>query len=156
MADFSNDTPGVMACPPSVFLGALAAGLFLHWLAPVQPFPLILSQSLGGAFCLAGITVGIWGGTTMRRAGTNARPGRPVTALVTGGPFRFSRNPLYLSLTALYLGVTLLFDAIWPLATLLPALAVVHWRIVLREEQFLESRFGDAYRAYKARVHRWL
>jgi len=145
-----------MACPPLAFLGALGAGLLLQWLIPIRPFPLGFSQPLGGAFCLASIAVGIWGSTTMRRAGTNVRPDRPVTALVTGGPFRFSRNPLYLSLTALYLGITLLGDALWPLATLLPALAVVHWRIVLREERFLEARFGDEYRAYKARVRRWL
>jgi protein-S-isoprenylcysteine O-methyltransferase Ste14 len=156
MSESSTDTPGVMACPPLVFLGALGLGLFLYWLMPVRPFPLIFSQPLGGAFCLASIAVGIWGSVTMRRAGTNVRPDRPVTALVTGGPFRFSRNPLYLSLTALYLGVTLLCDALWPLATLLPTLAVVQWRIVLREERFLETRFGDEYRAYKARVRRWL
>ncbi|MGA9776955.1 MAG: methyltransferase family protein [Limisphaerales bacterium] len=156
MAKSSTDTPGVMACPPLVFLGGLGMGLLLHWLIPIRPFPLKFSQPLGGALCLASIAVGIWGSTAMRRAGTNVRPDRPVTALVTGGPFRFSRNPLYLSLTALYLGVTLLFDALWPLATLIPTLAVVHWRIVLREERFLETRFGDEYRAYKARVRRWL
>jgi protein-S-isoprenylcysteine O-methyltransferase Ste14 len=149
-------SPGVMACPPLIFLGALGLGLLLDWLMPVQLFPPMPSRVLGAGLCLAGGAVGIWGSTTMRRAGTSMRPNRPVTALVTGGPFRFSRNPLYLSLTALYLGVTLLFDALWPLATFVPLLAVVHWKIVLREERYLEGKFGDEYRAYQARVRRWL
>jgi protein-S-isoprenylcysteine O-methyltransferase Ste14 len=156
MADSSTDTPGVMACPPLFFVGALGLGLFLHWWIPVHPLPAQFSRTLGAGLCLASVVVGIWGGTTMHRAGTNVRPDRPVTALVTGGPFRFSRNPLYLSLTALYLGITLLCDALWPLMTLVPLLVVVHGRIILREERYLESRFGDEYRAYKARVRRWL
>lgn len=156
MAESSTDSPGVMACPPLIFVGALGLGLFLHWLMPVHPLPAWLSRPLGGVFCLASVAAGIWGSATMRRAGTNVRPDRPVTALVTGGPFQFTRNPLYLSLTALYLGITLLCDALWPLATLVPLLAVVRWRIVLREERFLEAKFGDAYRAYKTRVRRWL
>jgi len=92
----------------------------------------------------------------MHRAGTNVRPDRPATALVTGGPFRFSRNPLYLSLITLYVGITLLFDALWPLILLVPVLAFVHWGIVKREEHYLELKFGDAYRDYKTRVRRWI
>lgn len=156
MAESSTNTPGVMACPPLIFLGALGAGLFLHWLIPTRLSLPELSRLPGAALCLASVAVGIWGGTTMHRAGTNVRPDRPVTALVTGGPFRFSRNPLYLSLTALYLGITLLCGALWPLVTLVPLLAIVHWRIILREERYLESKFGDEYRAYKARVRRWI
>jgi len=156
MADRSKDSPGVMACPPLVFLGALGLGLLLHWLVPVQPLPPAFSRVPGVVLCLASGVAGIWGRVIMGRAGTSMRPDRPATALVTGGPFRFSRNPLYLSLTALYLGITLLFDALWPLVTLLPMLAVVHWGIILREERYLEAKFGDEYRAYKARVRRWI
>jgi protein-S-isoprenylcysteine O-methyltransferase Ste14 len=156
MAESSIDTPGVMACPPLAFLAALGLGLLLHWLMPGHLLPVLFARCLGAALCLASVAAAIWGSATMRRAGTNVRPDRPVTALVTGGPFRFSRNPLYLSLTALYLGITLLCDALWPLATLVPLLAVVHWRIILREERFLEAKFGDDYRAYKTRVRRWL
>jgi protein-S-isoprenylcysteine O-methyltransferase Ste14 len=87
----------------------------------------------------------------MRRAGTNIRPDQPTLALVTDGAFRFSRNPLYLAATGLYVGVALLVDALWPLVLLIPMLAVV-----AREERYLEAKFGDAYRAYKARVRRWL
>ena len=156
MADHSTDSPGIIACPPLVFLGAFGLGLLWHWLMPLQALPLAFSRVLGTVLCLASGVVGIWGRVTMGRAGTNVRPDRPVNALVTDGPFRFSRNPLYLSLTALYLGITLFFDALWPLVMLLPMLAVVHWGIILREERYLEAKFGDEYRAYKARVRRWI
>jgi protein-S-isoprenylcysteine O-methyltransferase Ste14 len=156
MMDRSKDLPGVIACPPLIFVAALGLGLILHRLIPIWLFPLTISRPLGIALCLTGVVVGFWGCATMLRAGTNVRPDRPVTALVTGGPFRFSRNPLYLSLIALYLGITLLLEALWPFMMLVPSLLIVHWRIVLREERFLEARFGDAYRAYKTRVRRWL
>ena len=156
MTESSTDTPGVMACPPLVFLGALGVGLFLQWLMPVRLLPPGPALAAGVMLCSAGVAVGFWGSATMHRAGTNVRPDRPVTVLVTGGPFRFSRNPLYLSLIALYLGITLLGDAPGPLIMLVPVLAFVHRRIVLREERFLESKFGNAYRAYKARVRRWI
>ena len=156
MTDRSTDSPGVLACPPLVFLGALGLGLLLHWLMPVQPLPPTFSRGLGAVLCLASGLASIWGRVTMSRAGTTMRPDRPANALVTDGPFRYSRNPLYLSLTALYLGITLFFDALWPLVTLLPMLAVVHWGIILREERYLEAKFGDEYRAYKARVRRWI
>ena len=103
-----------------------------------------------------GTTLAFWGTYTFRRAGTHVRPSRPVTALVTGGPFRYSRNPFYLAMTVIYIGITLYVGFLWPLVTLVPALIMVQWRIVRREEQFLESRFGEDYRAYKARVHRWI
>jgi len=106
--------------------------------------------------CLLSAVISFWAAIIMWRAGTPLRPTLPVTALVTGGPFRFTRNPLYLSMTILYAGITLQFDALWPLFTLPPALAIVHWKIILREEKYLEAKFGDAYRAYKARVRRWI
>jgi protein-S-isoprenylcysteine O-methyltransferase Ste14 len=139
-----------------IFLGALGMGLLVQWLMPVRPFTPGVCGALGAALCCAGVATGVWGSVTMRRAGTNVRPDRPATALVTGGPFRFSRNPLYLSLITLYLGIALCFDALWPLIMFVPVLAFVHWGIVLREEPYLEARFGDAYRAYKTRVRRWI
>ena len=76
-------------------------------------------------------------------------------AIVTEGPLRFSRNPLYLSLLGMYLGITLLFNALWPLLLVVPLLIVTHYGIIRREERYLEAKFGDPYRAYKARVRRW-
>lgn len=104
----------------------------------------------------AGFVFGLWGIHAMHRAGTFVRPDLPVMALVTDGPFRYTRNPLYASLTTMYAGIALSTGIWWLWVTLIPALAVVHWKIVRREEQFLEAKFGDRYRSYKARVRRWV
>ena len=91
----------------------------------------------------------------MRRAGTNIRPDRPATVIVTDGPFRFSRNPLYLSLTLVYVGIASMMNALWPLLLLVPLLLIVQRGVVLREERYLEAKFGETYRSYKTRVRRW-
>jgi protein-S-isoprenylcysteine O-methyltransferase Ste14 len=92
----------------------------------------------------------------MKRAGTNIRPDQPTLAIVSDGPFQFTRNPLYLALTGLYVGITLLVDALWPLLLLVPVLAVLQWGVVAREERYLEAKFGEPYRTYKSRVRRWV
>ena len=92
----------------------------------------------------------------MRAAGTNVRPSLPATAIVTTGPFRFSRNPLYCSLTLLYLGLTAIFNTWWGLIVLVPLLLVMHFGVVLREERYLERKFGDTYRQYRMSVRRYL
>ncbi len=139
-----------------VFLSALAVGLFLSWLIPLPQFSSVSLKVTGIILGVLGSTVGFWGLYTFRRAGTNVRPSLPVNALVTSGPFRYSRNPFYVGMTVIYVGITLYAGFLWLFVTLVPALLMVHWRIVRREEQFLESRFGEDYRAYKARVHRWI
>ena len=92
----------------------------------------------------------------MHRAGTNIRPDLPTTALVTEGPFRFTRNPLYLGLTLMYAGIALLIPGTWPLLLLVPVLLVMRWGVIAREERYLERKFGEPYRAYLGRVRRWL
>ena len=155
-SELTKDSPDVISCPPVIFLSALGLGLLLDWLFPAH---CLLSQSwqvAGGILGGTGTFIGFWGVRAFHRAGTNVRPDRPVTTLVTSGPFRYSRNPLYMALTVIYLGITLTSGSLWPLATLIPALAVVQWKIVRREEEYLESRFGNEYRAYKAQVNRWI
>jgi protein-S-isoprenylcysteine O-methyltransferase Ste14 len=92
----------------------------------------------------------------MVRAGTNVLPTRPALAIVTDGPFRFTRNPLYLANAVAYLGLTLVFNTVWTLLLYVPMLLVIHWGIIRREERYLEAKFGETYLAYKARVRRWL
>jgi protein-S-isoprenylcysteine O-methyltransferase Ste14 len=96
------------------------------------------------------------GEAAMKRAGTNIRPDQPSLALVSDGPFRFSRNPLYVAVTGLYLGITLLVNALWPLVLLVPALVVLQRGVIAREERYLEAKFGEPYRAYRSRVRRWI
>lgn len=97
-----------------------------------------------------------WAFVTLRRAGTSASPYRPSAALTTTGPFRFSRNPIYLAMTGLYLGVSLLVNSVWPLLLLAPLLLVMHRGVILREERYLSAKFGEVYAAYKSGVRRWL
>ena len=92
----------------------------------------------------------------MVRAGTNVPPHKPTLAIVTGGPFRFTRNPLYFGGTAAYFGMGLGFNLIWALILLVPMLFLLSWGIVRREERYLEKKFGETYLAYKQRVPRWL
>jgi protein-S-isoprenylcysteine O-methyltransferase Ste14 len=81
---------------------------------------------------------------------------KPTTALVTEGPFRYSRNPIYVALTLLYVGVALLINALWILLLIVPAVLVLRYGVIAREEAYLARKFGDAYRQYMAQVRRWL
>jgi protein-S-isoprenylcysteine O-methyltransferase Ste14 len=92
----------------------------------------------------------------MARAGTSFRTERPTTAIVTAGPFRYSRNPIYVALTLLYLGIGMVLNALWVLLLIVPVIAVMQRGVIAREERYLERKFGDEYRRYQVRVRRWL
>jgi len=156
MSQRNKDCANVIIFPPLLFGGTLIAGLLSHcaWPLPLSHWP--LSRWIGGGFAIISGLLAKWGESTLRRAGTHVRPDRPTTALVQDGPFRFTRNPLYLSLTLLYLGVSLMFNARMPLLLLPPLLLVAHFGIVRREERYLESKFGEQYRKYRKRVRRWV
>ena len=98
----------------------------------------------------------MWFLRTFRRAGTPVDVRRPTTRVVTDGPFRFSRNPGYLSLTGMYVGLTAVTDALWPLVFLPGVLLAVQRGVIKREERYLERKFGEDYLAYKARTRRWI
>ena len=92
----------------------------------------------------------------MRQAGTNVDPYRPATAIVTGGPYRFTRNPIYVGFTLMYVGIFALANALLPIL-LLPAVQQLMRRgVIEREERYLERKFGDEYLQYKERVRRWI
>ncbi len=151
-----SDAPGVLVFPPALFAVTLVLGLVLHWLRPVSLLPPLAARLAG----LVVLVLSWWlvhsAEAAMKRAGTNVRPDQPSLAIVTDGPFRFSRNPMYLATTGLYLGITLLVNTPWPLVLLPPMLLVLHWGVVRREERYLEAKFGEPYRAYKSRVRRWV
>lgn len=153
-----KDAPGVIVPPPLLYAGTLLAGLLLQRLLPLTTpgLPRRPAQLAGAALLAAAGTLAFTAFRAMARARTEVNPYRPTTAIVTTGPFRFSRNPIYLSLTLLYLGVTLLFGALWPLLLLAPLLAVMHGGVIAREERYLDGKFGDEYRRFRARVRRWL
>jgi protein-S-isoprenylcysteine O-methyltransferase Ste14 len=92
----------------------------------------------------------------LRVAGTPVPGNQPTTSIVRTGPFRFSRNPIYLSFFVLQLGLALWISSLWMVATLIPAAAVVSRVVVQKEERYLESRFGQQYSSYRDSVRRWL
>jgi protein-S-isoprenylcysteine O-methyltransferase Ste14 len=149
------DSPGVIVFPPFLYAGTMVLGLVLHFLFPVEPLHALPARILGAVLFVASGLLARWGKKTMVRTGTNVRPDLPATVLVLDGPFRFTRNPLYLATTGLYIAVALLVDDLWPMVLLVPMLAVLEWGIVRREERYLEMKFGEPYRAYKAQVRRW-
>lgn len=154
----SPDTSGVRVFPPLIYAGLFAVGYTAHRLAPMHLFvdlPPALRLVGWGLVALALLLVAS-ATFLMFRAGTTPDPRRPTTALVAQGPYRFTRNPMYLALGLLYLGLALLVNAGWPLVLFPVAIMLVERWVIAREEAYLERVFGDAYRAYKARVRRWL
>jgi protein-S-isoprenylcysteine O-methyltransferase Ste14 len=150
------DTPGVLVWPPLLYAGAFLLGLVLARLLPIGRLPVVPARLAGMLCVVAGGVIARWGELVMHRAGTNVRPDLPSTALVTDGPFRYTRNPLYVGLTLLYTGAGLLIPSIWPLLLLVPVLLVMRWGVIGREERYLTRKFGEPYRAYLTRVRRWL
>jgi len=158
MTDASTDTSGVRFPPPLIYAGGFAAAYGVHRLLPVRlwPEPSAVENLLGWGLLVAGVLLAVGAAHLFRRAGTTPNPGKPTTALVIWGPYRFTRNPMYVGMTMLYLGGTVLLNDPWPLALLPVIIALVQRRVIAREEVYLERKFGDAYRAYKARVRRWI
>ena len=152
----SEDHPGVLIFPPLLFTICLAAGVVAHFLiGDHAPLPLWV-RIAGGVAGVGAIPIALWGQRVLRAAGTNIHPGQPTTAIVEAGPFAYSRNPLYLTLILLFAGIGIALASPVYLAFLLPLVAVLRWGVIAREESYLEAKFGDAYRAYKARVRRWV
>lgn len=154
--DSPRDAPNVVVLPPLLYGVALAVGFLLQWITPRALLSSSARYWAGGVVLALGLFVAAWGRRHMERAGTNVNPGLPTTALVVSGPFRFSRNPLYAALTLTYIGLALLANAFWVLVLLVPVLLVLHYGVVRREERYLEAKFGEAYRQYRARVRRYL
>lgn len=151
-----TDRAGVIFPPPLIMLTALIAAMALHRLWPWPVASRAAAVTLGAAFCVFGIGIAAWGRITLARGGTNVNPYKPTTSIITGGPYRFTRNPLYVGIQGLFLGLSLLVGTWWGLVLLVPAFLILHYGVVQREEAYLERKFGQAYRTYKASVRRWL
>ena len=152
----SAEIPGVIAPPPLVYLIPLLLSLVVHWRIPSALLPHPWPVVVGPVLLIIGLLLGSPALMAFRRAKTNPQPWRPSTALVIDGPYRFSRNPMYVGFTLIYLGITCWVNSRWPLVALVIVLPVMHYLVIRREERYMERRFGDAYRAYRRRVRRWI
>jgi protein-S-isoprenylcysteine O-methyltransferase Ste14 len=150
------DNSGVIAPPPLIYAGALLAGLLANRRHHTPFLPRRFARTFGWPLVACGLAVGFLGAREMRRAETNVDPYKPATAVVTGGPFRFTRNPLYLSMTLIYGGIAAVANAL-PAALLLPiVLHLMRRGVIEREERYLERKFGGEYIDYKIRTPRWI
>ncbi len=106
--------------------------------------------------CVVALALFAWAIATIMRAGSNVPTNRPTISIVDTGPYRFTRNPIYLGMMLALVGLAIAFDSLWPLVTLVPFALVIRYGVVAREEAYLERKFGEVYRRYRARVRRWL
>ena len=143
---------GVRIFPPAIHLVAIAIGFLLQWAVPIR----ISGMRIPG-FLLLAIALGliVWTAILMSRAGTTPNPTRPTTALLIGGPFRFTRNPMYLAWELIVFGVGLAANAPWVMVMAVPAALLTRRLVIDKEERYLESKFGTEYLNYKSRVRRW-
>jgi protein-S-isoprenylcysteine O-methyltransferase Ste14 len=123
---------------------------------PVAPLPRAPSRVIAVLLLAAGFGLIFWSMGLFWRAGTSPLPMRPATELVRTGPYRWSRNPMYLGMLLLYAGVALLFDVFWALMLTPVVPALVVWLVIRREERYLEEKFGGEYRRYKEQAGRWV
>jgi protein-S-isoprenylcysteine O-methyltransferase Ste14 len=154
-----SDKAGVLAPPPLIALATLALGLFFDWLWPAPLLHDLLGFpariALGGVPMAAGLVIAIIAERNFHRIGTNAFPWQPALRLATTGIYAHTRNPMYLGLGLFTAGLATALASAWTLGLLIPAALVLHYGVVLREERYLERKFGDDYRAFKAAVPRY-
>jgi protein-S-isoprenylcysteine O-methyltransferase Ste14 len=156
MAD-ASDTANVLIRPTIAWPVAALAGLALDWIIPMPFVPAAVPASWFGAivFVLA-LALFAWAIATIRRAGSNVPTDSPTTAIVDTGPYRFTRNPIYVGMMLGLAGLAVAFDSLWLLILLVAFAFVIRYGVVAHEEAYLERKFGDVYRRYRVRVRRWV
>jgi protein-S-isoprenylcysteine O-methyltransferase Ste14 len=154
--DEAPDKANVIALPPLIVAVFVLVGFMADWLIQIPGLPLGPSRWLGAILVAIAGANGLWAKSRMRSKGTPVNPLRPTTAMVTDGPFRFSRNPLYVSLSLLYLGIAILAGSVSLLILAIPLVIVLQKGVIEREERYLEHKFGDEYLRYKKSVRRWI
>ena len=156
MTEQNLDHAQVMVAPPLVFLGYLIGTLILNWAVPFSAPWTFALRIAGGIMVIAGFFLGGSAISQMRKTHTSPDPHQPVTALVTSGPYRFTRNPIYLGFFLIYLGFTLLAGTLWGLIASPFLIWTITHAVIHAEEIYLEDKFGDTYKEYRSRVRQWI
>jgi protein-S-isoprenylcysteine O-methyltransferase Ste14 len=142
--------------PPLVYLAAILLGVAIQWVAPRPFLPGSLAMPVGVSLVVIAIALFVSAVAKFRAAGTPVPAREPTTTIVRSGPYRFSRNPIYLAFSLLQLGIGVWVNSQWVLDTLLIAVGLMTYIVIPKEERYLERRFGSRYLEYKASVRRWL
>jgi len=142
--------------PPLVYLGAIVLGLAIQFVWPMHVAPAPLAVPIGAVLALVAVAVFRSAVRNFGAAGTPVPGNQPTTTIVRAGPYRFSRNPIYLAFSLFQLGLALCVNSLGLLIALVPAIALMSFVVIPREERYLEARFPSQYMPYKASVRRWL
>jgi protein-S-isoprenylcysteine O-methyltransferase Ste14 len=156
MSDTSSDRPAVRIIPPLIYLAGLVVGGLASLVLPTNVVPAAPALAIGGILILLGAALAGSAVFRFKSAGTTVRPDRAPSRLVVAGPYKFTRNPMYLGLAVLYLGIAAADQSLWALLLLPVVLAIIRRWAIGPEEAFLERRFGADYVSYQAKVGRWL
>jgi protein-S-isoprenylcysteine O-methyltransferase Ste14 len=152
-----TDSSKAIIRPPVALAIAFVAALAIDWLYPLPFVPAAIPRALvGGVLFTLAFALAVWAIVTFSKAGTRVETYRPTTAIATSGPYRFTRNPIYLGMMLGLTGLAIGFDSLWILFALLPFYLVIRYGVIAREEAYLEGKFGSVYLDYKSRVRRWL
>ncbi len=151
-----KDIAGVIAPPPLIYLAALIVALGLEGAARADTGLGRIGLWIGLALIALAVVIALLARRQFIKGGTSLRVEEPSTAILSTGPFRFTRNPLYLALAMLQVGIGLVAGMAWIIVWVVPALLVIRFGVIAREERYLERKFGQEYLDYKAQVRRWL
>jgi protein-S-isoprenylcysteine O-methyltransferase Ste14 len=154
-----RDAAAVRFPPPLIPLATILLGGLLDRVWPIDlgfELSMPIRYGIGGLVVTCALTLASWAIVHFRGSGQNEKPWTPTTAIVGAGPYRFTRNPMYLAMVLLCIGAATLLASAWILV-LTPICALALWWFAIRpEETYLDEKFGEVYRAYKGRVRRWL
>jgi protein-S-isoprenylcysteine O-methyltransferase Ste14 len=154
-----GDTSGVTVLPPLIYLAGLVIGYLVEWLWPVPIAPgglAVIVRVIGVIAVLAGLWLIFSAATLFRSLGTEVDPHKPASVVAIDGPYRFTRNPMYLGMALVLAGLAFIGNALWPLIAVIPVVWWIQTQVIAKEEAYLERKFGAPYLALKARVRRWL
>jgi len=151
-----KDGVRVVIKPPILFLAFFILGIALRF---IIKFPIFSQSSIGyvagGLLIILGAFLAGWAVKTFKKLGETPHHGRPIHKIVDSGPFKFSRNPMYLSLAFIYIGLSMIINTYWLLLLLPIMLIVLHYGVILREEEYLKRKFKEEYLSYRSKVGRW-
>ncbi len=158
MENNSNDTAAIRVPPPLFFFLCLGFGLLLEYLFPIRliSLPLILRVIVGGIFILISGYFALSAFVALSKNKTPFDTGKPTVKIAIECPFRFSRNPLYLSLLLLLFGIAALASSLWLFITIPILFVLFLFNAVKPEERYLSQKFGAEYLDYKTKVRRWI
>ena len=153
----AKDHANALIHPPFTYILPLVAGIILHFIQPFSIFSnQVVGDFIGWPLLALGLLLAIWAMRTMINAGEHYKINKPTNKIVSHGPFSFTRNPIYLAFNLIYLGIAFNLNELWLISFSPIAFLTLHYGVILKEEQYMESKLGKEYLKYKERVRRWI